>query len=488
MRHTKIITLLALAVLSMICSCTDDDSFSSSPYNTLTFSTDTVSLDTLFSRVPSSTRTLWVHNRNSNGIRCSRISLANGNQNGFRVNVNGVYLGEAQGYQLSNEEIRKGDSIRVFIELTSPATLTPDPKLLSDELVFTLESGVQQSVHLQAWAWDAELLSKVIITNDTVLASSMPTVIYDSLIVRPGATLTIPAGKTLFMHNNAVIKVDGRLLCKGEPGNEVVLRSDRLDNMFDYLKYDDVSGQWGGIVFSSDSYDNVIEHTDIHATHHGIVCDSAGIGRKKLTLSASTIHNAKGHGILARNCNIQLDNVQLSNTLGSCLAIVNGITRVNNCTLAQFYPFDGNRGDALTIVQDTTSASPVLDFSIRNSIVTGFADDVIMLSRQDTTTTSILFDHCLLRTPEVSDSTLCRDIIWENVEDTTVAGRKNFLNIDTRNLRYDFRLRDGSLAIDAASPSTSLPTDRNATRRDDKPDMGCYEHPVAVEEDKEEDR
>lgn len=450
----------------------------------LSFSKDTISLDTVFSRVPSSTRTLWVHNKNKDGLRCSSIRLANGNQNGFRVNVNGVYLGDAQGFQISNEEIRKGDSIRVFVEVTSPVNHAAEPQLLTDELIFSLESGVQQKVLLQAWSWDAELLDKVVITSDSTLASAMPTVIYDSLIVRPGATLTIPAGKTLFMHNNSIIKVDGRLICQGAPGSEVVLRSDRLDNMFDYLKYDDVSGQWGGIVFSSDSYGNVIEHTDIHATGNAIVCDSSDISRPKLTVSASTIHNAKGHGILAQNSNICLENVQLSNTLGSCLAVVNGITHVNNCTLAQFYPFDGNRGDALTILQDTTAVAHSLDFCIRNSIVTGFADDVITLNRADTTCISVLFDHCLLRTPEVSDTTICRDIVWEDVNDTTLAGRKNFVNIDTRNLRYNFQLRETSLAIDAASPATSLPTDRNATLRDDKPDMGCYERSSSDEETK----
>lgn len=466
--------ILMASALMLTCSCADDATFSSSPAYKLQFSCDTISLDTIFSRVPSSTRTMWVHNSNKEGLRCSSIRLANGNQTGFRVNVNGVYLGETQGYQISDEEIRKGDSIRVFVEITSPVNHADTPQLITDDLVFTLESGVQQKVNLRAWSWDAELLRNIIVTSDTVLGSAMPTVIYDTIFVRKGATLTIPAGKTLYMNNSAAIKVEGRLVCNGEPGNEVVLRSDRLDNMFDYLKYDDVSGQWGGIVIASDSYGNVIRHTDIHATRDAIVCDSASTSQKKLTVSASTIHNAKGYGILAQDCDISIDNTQLSNTLGACLAVVNGRTEVNNSTLAQFYPFDGNRGDALTIVQDTTSASR-LDFTIRNSIVTGYADDVITLSRTDSTRMAVLFDHCLLRTPEVSDTTICRDIIWEDVTDTIVSGRKNFVNIDTRNLRYDFHLKEGSLAIDAADPLTSLPADRDATPRDDKPDMGCYE-------------
>lgn len=147
---------LYLAIALAITACTNDDSFSSSPSNVLTFSKDTVLLDTVFSRVPSSTRDFWVFNRSGDGIRCSSIRLQNGNQTGYRVNVNGVYLGEVQGYQIINEEIRKGDSIRVFVELTSPLNNQNKPHLVADDLVFTLESGVQQKVNLKAWSWDAE--------------------------------------------------------------------------------------------------------------------------------------------------------------------------------------------------------------------------------------------------------------------------------------------------------------------------------------------
>lgn len=469
--------LSIIATLVLTAACADDDTFSVSPNNLLTFSCDTVKLDTIFSKVPSSTRTMWVYNNSGDGLRCSSIKLSNGNQTGFRVNVNGVYLGDAQGYQISNEEIRKGDSIRVFVEATTPVNNELTPQLVSDNLVFTLESGVQQKLNLQAWSWDAELLRDVVVSSDTVISSNKPVVVYGGITVNDGATLTIPAGQTLYMHSGAVIDVFGKLQCNGEPGNEVVLRGDRLDNMFDYLKYDEVSGQWGGIRLHSDSYDNVITHTDIHATGSAVLCDSADVSRQKLTLTASTIHNAKGYGIYARNCRTDIANTLISNTLYDCLSVVGGVTNVNNSTIAQFYPFDGRRGAALTIIQDTATVATTQEFCIRNSIVTGYANDVVMVANVDTakTTPTLLFDHCLMRTPEVSDTLMCRDIIWEDVSDTTVAGWKNFANIDIVNLKYDFHLSPESLAIGKAASESSLPTDRDATRRDDQPDMGCYE-------------
>lgn len=461
-----------LSTLATFYACADDESFTTSPTSVLTMSRDTVTLDTIFSKVPSTTKTFWVHNKNSKGVRCTSIKLANGNQTGFRVNVNGVYLGEIQGYQISNEEIRHGDSIRVFVEATLPVNNTKVPQLIDDDLVFVLESGIQQKVNLRAWSWDAELLKDIIVSHDTIIGSDLPTVIFGGITVNEGATLTIPAGKTLYMHGGAQINVHGRLICKGEPDNEVVIRGDRLDNMFDYLKYDEVSGQWGGIRFHKESYDNVLEFTDIHATENAIVCDSSNIDRQKLTLNATTVHNAKGYGVYARNCRVDLNNTLISNTLHDCLHVKGGVTNVNNTTLAQFYPFDAMRGAALYITNED-SVKNQTQFTMKNSIATGYAEDVIMV--QTTDTIVLTFDHCLLRTPEVKDTVMCHDIIWENPEDTTVAGVKNFEKIDIEKLKYDFHLRETSLAVDAADVLTSLPSDRDATKRDEKPDMGCYE-------------
>lgn len=52
-----LLTLCAAVSVLVLGACTDDDSFSTSPSNVLTFSTDTVRFDTLFATVPSSTRT-----------------------------------------------------------------------------------------------------------------------------------------------------------------------------------------------------------------------------------------------------------------------------------------------------------------------------------------------------------------------------------------------------------------------------------------------
>ncbi len=45
--------------------------------------------------------------------------------------------------------MRKGDSIRVFVELTSHQQYQNSPQLVEDNLLFTLEVGVQQKVNLK---------------------------------------------------------------------------------------------------------------------------------------------------------------------------------------------------------------------------------------------------------------------------------------------------------------------------------------------------
>ena len=109
---------ILLSVTAIISSCSDDDSFSTSRGDLLSFSCDTLSLDTLFSTVPTRTYGFWVYNNSSDGLRVSQVRLDHGNQTGFRVNVDGLYLDNSTGSQATNIEVRKGDSIRVFVELT----------------------------------------------------------------------------------------------------------------------------------------------------------------------------------------------------------------------------------------------------------------------------------------------------------------------------------------------------------------------------------
>lgn len=479
----RICLFLTICLLSaFFIGCSDDGSFSSSQSARLTFSADTVSLDTLFAKIPSSTYSFWAHNNSNDVIRCENVRLENGNQSGFRVNVDGEYLGQTSGYRVSNVEIHRGDSLRVFVELTAPESGFSDPQQVTDNIVFTLKGGIEQKVLLKAYAWDATLLQNLHIMSDTVIDSpTKPVVVYGGITVDSMATLRISAGTTLYFHADAGIDVYGRLLCDGEAGHNVVLRGDRSDRMFAYLPYDNVSGQWKGLRFYRQSYGNELTYTDLHGAYNGIVCDSADVSRAKLTLMCSTVHNSQGYGILLINCSTIARNCLFSNALNDCVAVYGGSVVLQHCTLAQFYPFNANRGAALSYANSLDGQPlPLLRMDCLNSIVTGYADDVITSTPHYNDSDTVLnyaFVNSLLRTPALEQTNeRVRDVIFEPAADTDSIGRNNFRLVDANTQTYDFHLAKTSKAIDAGSYEHALKTDRDNSLRDAKPDLGCYEY------------
>lgn len=469
------IFLPTLAIALGAASCMDDDSFTQSSAYSLSMSTDTLLLDTTFSTVPTPTKTFWVYNRSGKGLRLSNVRLQRGNQSGFRVNVDGTYLGQQSGFQTSDIEVRNKDSIRVFVELTSPKNGQSTPQLVEDNLLFTLESGLQQKVCLRSWSWDAILLRNLRISSDTTLAQAKPIVVYGGIVVDSLATLTLAEGLNLYFHGDAGITVYGSLKSLGSPSNPVVLRGDRLDHMFDYLPYDRVSGQWQGIKFTASSFDNILQHTDIHSTYNAIALDSSDVSRQKLFLSSSMVHNCQGFGISSNCANLKIENSVVSNTLGNCLEITGGKTLVNSSTFAQFYPFDANRGNALYF-----SAGTGMDtLDCRNSLFTGYATDVVMRTAPDSAVALPFgFRHCVMRTEKetTADSLRFISVVYEDAEDTTKYGKKHFAVIDEDNLYYDFSLDSTSAAISAADAATATPVDIRGSKRDDAPDCGAYEY------------
>jgi hypothetical protein len=471
----KIITFILLAFGLLFLSCNDDEAFSTSTADKLTFSGDIISLDTVFSTVPSSTKSLWVYNRNNEGIRCNSIRLESGNQTGFRVNVNGLYLNSTNGYRANDVMLYHGDSLRVFVEVTAPVNGETMPKKISDNLIFELESGVEQKVKLQAWSWDATKISSLYVNNDTTIdGSSKPILISGGITVAKGAVLNIAAGTTLYFDSAAGIDVYGRVDIVGNVDKNVVLRGSRLDRMFDYLPYDRMSGQWSGIHFYESSYNNSIKYCDIHSAFNGIVCDSSDVEKIKLNLEESTIHNCQGYGLKSVNSNVVALNSQITNTLKNCIYIDGGNAAINACTIAQFYPFDSQRGTALYF----SSVHPLNSLAVDNSIITGYADDQLAVLKKEGNDFKYIFRSCIIRTPEVttSDSVYFNKVIFEDLKNKESMGKYNFIDIDADKQYYDFHLSDKSAAIDKADKTTAPISDRNGKKRNGVPDIGAYEY------------
>ena len=227
MRNNIVWYIIGVILTAFTISCSDDDTFSVSYDNCLTFETDTLTLDTCFSTIPTPHKKLMIYNKSNDGIRISDVRLEKQNQTGFRVNVNGINLNELNGFSVKELEINKGDSLRVFVELTSKNNNASEPIEVSDNLIFRLESGRTQKVNLNAWSWDATILDNYIIGGEgtTVLQNEngKPVVIYGILFVDSLATLEVLPGTTLYFHHDAGIDVKGTLKLSGEKDNEITL-------------------------------------------------------------------------------------------------------------------------------------------------------------------------------------------------------------------------------------------------------------------------
>ena len=417
----------------LLTACSDNDSFSTDSSLRLTFSTDTVRLDTLFAEVPSVTYTFWIYNRANDGLRIKTARLEKGNQTGFRVNLDGTFLNPVG----QDFEVRKGDSLRVFVEITSYESHSVEPQLVEDNLLLTLESGVEQKVNLRTYSWDALKMTNLEVEEDMTIESEKPLILYGGgSYIAKGATLTL-RNTELYFHDEAGILVDGRLVA-----DNCLLRGDRLDYMFDYLPYDRVSGQWPGIAILGNAEGCWLTDTEVRNTWNGIWADST-----QVVLTNSVIHNCRGYALYAHDSNVVLDYVQLSNAESDCLLLQGCEAVVDHCTLAQFYPLVGGRGAALHYGPTKRD----MTLNCRNTLVTGYEDNVVLSDKSDKDSfgvLSYLFENCLLRTPEVKDEEASYvNILWETSKDE-FQGKQHFLTFDEENMYYDFTIVQESPAYE----------------------------------------
>ena len=139
------------------------------------------------------------------------------------------------------------------------------------------------------------------------------------------------------------------------------------------------------------------------------------------------------------------------------------------CTLAQFYPFEGDRGVALRFSSKRGETDyPLHFFECYNTLVTGYADDEVMGEAGDSLVTfSYYFANCILRTPAITESAQLVNfsiVLFEQAHDS-VQGADHFYNIDADNQYYDFHLDSVSTAIGRAVVIEGCGIDRDGAVR-----------------------
>lgn len=471
-RHTYTLILgvmITLFLPALFSSCSDEEQFTTDPNVQLSFSNETVSFDSVFTGIISRTERVMVYNRNSKGLRITNVKLESGGTSGFMINVDGQ-----NGTSINGVQVLKKDSVFLFVKVNIPTSSSIEPTKITDAVIFTLESGVQQKVKLEATGLNMKALAGKVLEEDMVMsANEMPYVIYDSLVVAENVSLRITEGTTLYFHNGASLIVHGSLKMEGTKEKPVTLRGDRLDKMFDYLPYDRLENQWGGVYLFPTCKECDITYADIHSGNYGLVCDEI---EGKVNISNSVIHNVAGYGLYLKECDALVANSQISNTKYDCVSIYGGKADFYHCTMAQFYPWKADRGNALYISNYIGEEEHIVQSAnFYNCFVTGYADDEVF-GHAGGQPLNLNFYNCVLLT-DVSDETYFHNCIEESKDSETYQD-KNFKTFDTHAYLYDFSLVQNSVAREKASTTYSslYPVDKLGVPRGEKPDAGCYQY------------
>lgn len=463
MRFPLLMFIAALLALAGSGCMSDDFTYSSA--DTLAFSTDTLSFDTVFTGQGTPTARLLVYNRAKKAVNISSIRFER-EQTEFALNVDGV-----SGRVFHDVEVAGGDSIYVFVECLLPEGSQAEPSLVSDRLVF-VTNGVRQSVEVEAWGQNVRRLRGVVLDGDMWLDDRMPYVVTDSLVVPRGCTLWAGPGTRLLFHDKASLTVRGRLEAVGEPGRMVHMRGDRLDNVLPDVGYEILAGQWRGVRIERGSVGNRMEYVNMQSTSEGLVVDSAGdLSQRRLLLVNSWVHNSQGNVLTSRHSWVDAYGVCFSEAGEAVVSLTGGRHSLGQCTLSNYYLFAVPSEPLLCLYhlfpEDAqTVDAPLMQAEVSNSILYGMAPD---LTPGDLANSDVYLNRVLLRSNGNDDDHFLQ-CLW---------GEDPMFYTERSDYVFDYRLREDSPALHAGLPSLvppETPWDMLGVPRvgDGDPALGAY--------------
>ena len=470
----KILYAMLVGVVMMTTACIEDD-FTTSSSDVLEFSCDTLAFDTVFTELGTPTKRFTVYNRHKKMLNISSVKLEGTSGGRFYLNVDGM-----TGEEFHDVEIRGEDSIFVFVEAYIDPTNKNNPIEIKDNVQF-VTNGVAQRVLVTAWGQDVVRKYGEVVESDARLTAEKPYVIFDSLVVAEGATLTIEPGATLCFHDDAYIDVRGTLNAIGTQYAPITLRGDRTDNVVGDIDFDIMSGQWGGVYFAPESFDNEMQYVLMRGSTFGVYADSCGVmDRRKLHLYNSVLHNATNAVLLSMHSWIDAEGTEFSDAGGNVVALIGGKVRFVNCTLANYYLFSAIGGAILgldyVLPEDEVKDVPLMDARFDNCVIYGIAGDINI---GDLTNSNVYLRNCLLKSAGENDDNFI-NCVWE--------GDPMFFTI-REDYIFDYRLKNESQAIgkgDASLCPQEAAIDRYGVNRfeRDSLDIGAYVWVEQIEEEK----
>lgn len=486
MRKVLVVILLSLVVLTI--SCRKEIKFSDSSSKDISLSTDTITFDTVFTSIGSSTRTLMVYNNNSDNLKINSIRLEKGSNSPYSINVDGQ-----SGTLFSDKEIYAKDSLYVFIKVTINPNDENNPFFVQDRLIFNT-NGNENVVNLTAYGQNAHyIIGRTGIFPDasghytnyyTAITDSVnkdvhwtaerPYVIYNVALIDSEGTLTIEPGTKVYFHNGSGLWAwsEGQLIVNGTAENPVVFQGDRLESF-----YENQPGQWDRIwlMEAREGHGHIIDHAIIRNGFIGLQIQRMLKDNMEPTyITNSIIENHTGIGVYANRYSIGMSNFVVNNCGNYCVALTGGGNYLlTHGTIANYWAGSSRKTEALffnNLYNDPTDGvTYVIPFecNITNSIVYGNKDNEFGTDFYEVPDTLYKFKNSLICTKRPQLENLYESCVFNEAP--------NFKN----SAEFDFHLDTLSAAIGIANPCYSIGNlryDLDGVDRGNTPDAGAYQY------------
>ncbi len=497
--------LFIIGLLLSICSCRSD--FETVPSSgELTFSKDTIYLDTIFTNISSSTYSLKVYNNSKKDISIPTIKLRNGLNSKYRMTVDGSQGN--QGKEFSNVTLSAKDSLYIFIETTQVSgSSTPNEFLYTDQIEF--DSGTNlQKVELVTLVQDAILLypkrnsDGTIETlpignektqgfyldkndpthgNELIFTHKKPYVIYGYAAVPEGETVTFNAGAKVYFHansglivsKNASIHVNGSKSMTARLENEVVFSSDRQQPDFNYIP-----GQWGTIWLMEGSTNNKIQNLTLKNATVGLLIDTND--GTTVTIKNTQIYNCSNYGIQAKTAHIAGENIVINYVGKASLACTyGGNYTFTNCTFNNDWANPEQLAVLVTNYSSgaTPEAKDLTQATFNNCIIYGSYATELLLSKKTGAAFEYQFNNCLIKFNNKNNN-YTTDPDYQFDTDPThynaiiLNKDPKFFNSNINNFNIDAT----SSAVAKGNSAYLIPFDILGLSRTLPPDLGAYQN------------
>jgi len=446
-RNVLFVQVLSLFLFFLSISCKKDLTV-----KPLVYSVDTLWFDTMYSQLPTSLRTFTVHNVSEVDVNIDRIALAEDKE--YRLNVNGF-----AGNNLSNIVIPAQDSVFVFVEATFD--LNQHDSIGSHENAIGFEySGYSDRIVVASWSQDVSFNNGIAVGTET-WSDQRPYIIYDSLVVKEGHTLTLNPGVKLLFHKAAKMLVYGELKVNGTLENPVVFDSDRPE-----LTYENIAGQWGEILFKTSGLEHEFNWLVLKNSSNGIVFEDDSL-LSKLKMSNCWLENSTENLLTLNNVDFVAENCLMANADGGIIHFnKGGSLDLTHCTLSNY-----QSGKSLYLSDHAGDTIYQASAVIKNCLMGGYISQIYTdFEDEQNFPVEIHSSLIYLRDNEQEDyGKYFVDTLGFDFENSVMYSPTN--NI--------YRLSETSVARDTANIvySESLPLDLYGESRleDGKPDVGAFE-------------